>query len=173
MLASIKLSAKNGIVAVQQLRIALVALVFVTALAGCVGSDDRLLDESEGLADPYFIGRFSYILVGKNRVIQLYLKDKKYLVEEDGKLVGFATLHALRDDFLIAQYWNTKAGGADPPYIYYLLRKTDAGFEAGDVCDDTQKPCKALTRVELLQKLDLQAKLLLAHPEKGFVVKRQ
>lgn len=148
-------------------------LITVSAiLAGCVASTERLLDEQQGLADSSFTGRFTYELAGKNRNIQIFLKDRKYLIEEDGRLTSFATLHRLRDDILITQGWNVKRTGGDAPYIYYLLRKTAMGFEVdGHLCDSTAN-CAVRTQEELIRKLESQAAAFLSTPKDRLYVQR-
>jgi hypothetical protein len=153
--------------------LAAVGLGVALALTGCVSSSDRILDERDALADSYFTGRFAYRFVDKVREMQIFQNGKKYLIEENGKLVSLATLHPLRDDFLIVQTWNTKRGGADPPYVYYLLRKTADGFEVGkELCSEADRLCTADTRTELLRKLELQTRLFLSEQEKRLSVRR-
>jgi hypothetical protein len=146
---------------------AVISMVTALAMAGCVSSSDRILDERDALADSYFTGRFVYQFVDKTREMRIFQNGKKYLIEENGKLVSLATLHPFRDDFLIVQTWNLKRGGGDPPYMYYLLRKTSDGFEVGkELCSGSDRSCAADTRTELFRKLDLQTKLFLAAQEK-------
>jgi hypothetical protein len=138
---------------------AVLALAILTALSACVRSNDRLLDESEAIADPHFAGRFTFTVDKKTENFQIYLKDKIYLIEENGKLVRFATLHPFRPDMYVLQSWTVKPGSGSPPYEYYLTRKSPGGFQVGSKwCSGSafSVPCFADTRNKLFAELEQQ-----------------
>lgn len=145
----------------KRARIVVVLVLLGAALGACVAAADRLLDEKSAVADPYFAGRFAF---SGDRVITTYLKDKKFLIEEKGELIGFATLHKFSDDLLIAQSWNVKRGGGDPPYLFFLLRKTPTGFDLGGEAVREKVRCGVDGLPALFTELDVQKKTFLANP---------
>jgi hypothetical protein len=135
------------------------ALAILTALSACVRSNYRLLDEREAIADSHFVGQFTFAVDKKTENFQVYLKDKTYLIEENGNLVRFANLHPFRSDMYILQSWTVKPSSGSPPYEYYLTRKSPSGFQVGSKwCSGSAfaVPCFADTRSKLLAELEQQ-----------------
>ena len=141
------------VVAMQKSVLLTLTLLLLATLTGCVVSKTRLLEESAGISDQYFTGPFSYELLDHTHNVLLHLNGKRYVIEENEKPSGFATLHSFRDGIQIMELVDSRAS-----YGYFLLRKTAYGFEVSDLCKEEEKPCEAKTRRELMSKLDLRAK---------------
>ncbi|MFZ5733122.1 MAG: hypothetical protein ACOY4O_10325 [Pseudomonadota bacterium] len=148
-------------------------LVLVLA-PGCVISKTRLLDDKDGIADPYFTGRFTLTL-GKTEALRVFLKGNRYLIEDErGVLWSFASLHRLQDDVLLLQKWNVR-GVATEHYEYFLVRKTPSGFDASHeaLCDGKPDTCKAETRDDLRRVIERQLPVFLADATKRVELRRQ
>jgi hypothetical protein len=150
-------------------------LMLVLVLApGCVISKTRLLDDKDGIADPYFTGRFTLTL-GKTEALRVFLKGNRYLIEDErGVLWSFASLHRLQDDVLLLQKWNVR-GVATEHYEYFLVRKTPSGFDASHeaLCDGKPDTCKAETRDDLRRVIERQLPVFLADATKRVELRRQ
>lgn len=138
------------------------ALLIAAALQGCVSSQVPLLDESTAIADPSFTGRYRISGVDKlPSEMNVFLKDKKYVLVVDPKHFFVATLHRRPDDIYLVQM---RATGVSSEYNYFLLRKSPSGFELNLI------PCDAnCNSIHDLDGLNAMADNAASHfNEKGF-----
>lgn len=106
-------------------RTALIAVL----LQGCVTSQIPLLNDSLAIADSSLTGHYHYVdAQQKPADVDVFLKDKRYLIAVAGKLKYIATLRVW-DTASNSAYLAQVREAGKPQYSYVLIQRTKHGAD--------------------------------------------